>query len=145
MNTTKYIISSIIILGLLATTSLFGCSQGVSLTDFESLQADYDDACANLVTVQATLTSTQAELDAMEDDLADAESTLGTTQATLATTQSTLADTQATLATTQTSLAEAVSDADSWEALYASKSDDYTDLVDWYEDIRQTINAYQGL
>jgi len=65
----KYITSSIILIGLLALTSLSGCSSGVSLTEFENLQTDYDSVCADLEDVQSTLASTQTLQESTEDSL----------------------------------------------------------------------------
>jgi len=59
----KPIITYTLIVGLLFTTMLFSCSSGVSLSDYASLQADYDEVCSDLEDAQAISESTQAQLD----------------------------------------------------------------------------------
>jgi peptidoglycan hydrolase CwlO-like protein len=105
MNTMKYITFSIVVTGALAITSLFGCSSGVSLVEFETLQADYDGVCADLATTEATLANQRTDLDHAFEDLVDADSDLETTQASLTTTKATLETTQTSLATVQATLA----------------------------------------
>jgi len=144
MNSTKCIVSSISVLGLLAITSLFGCSSGVSLTEFESLQADYDGVCVELEDALEDLVNAESALATKQAALTTTQATLATTQTTLATVQTSLTETETTLATTQTALTDAQSDAAYWEGLYDTSHGSYQDITDWYNELRDDIHEKFG-
>jgi len=76
IKTTSSIISAFV---LLLVFLVPGCSSGIAMDIYESLQSDYERVCSELETAQAQCVN-------LQDDLEDTQSLLEDTEAALATT-----------------------------------------------------------